>query len=542
MESERALPAVLRATTLQALRSSDKHDAIIVGAGAAGGLAAMLLTEAGLRVLVLDAGLPPAPLRQLAGRLVRWFSTPESLGYLPSAVIPKIRGVLRTLGRRRQPIQSRCYAWESAPDAFVDDLDCPYVTSPDRPFVWVRARKLGGRLVVPHHGRQYYRLGPDDFAPPDELDPSWPLQLNELDPWYALIERRLGLSGMRDKLSWLPDSEVANVLTPTKTEAALQNKIIARWPAARPILGRYAPPLEMLEMAARTGRLQCRQSAIARQICIDGSGNVCGVVWIDHETGSEQRSSAPLVFLCASALESTRLLMLSGSHKHPKGLGAASGVLGHYLMDHVYVCAEGIGKLEFAESHPEEGRCIYLPRFDAREFAVPNPGRGYGVQVHQFPIGGMRFHFVAASFAEMLPRRENKVTLDPNKRDAWGIPVLRIDCAYSEAELKRARDQTRTLRELAELADVELSDIDEMPRPPGSAFHECGTARMGADPASSVLDANNQCWDAHGLYVTDAACFPSQGYQNPTLTIMALTARACQHALNGMGRRHKFLP
>jgi choline dehydrogenase-like flavoprotein len=121
--------------------------------------------------------------------------------------------------------------------------------------------------------------------------------------------------------------------------------------------------------------------------------------------------------------------------------------------------------------------------------------------------------------------------LDPDRRDVWGIPVLRIDCSYTEAELNRARDQTRALRELAELAEVDLTEIDEVPRAPGSAFHECGTARMGTDPASSVLDANNECWDARGLYVTDGACFPSQGYQNPTLTILALTARACHHAI-----------
>ena len=259
-----------------------------------------------------------------------------------------------------------------------------------------------------------------------------------------------------------------------------------------------------------------------------------GVSWIDHRTGSEQQSSAPLVFLCASTLESTRLLMLSRSSQSPHGLGATSGVLGSYLMDHS-VAAEGFGTLQSAEPAQQEGRCIYLPRFDARASAMPNTTRGYGVQIYQFPVSNSQFYFIAGSFAEMLPRLENRVTLDPKRRDAWGIPVLRIDCAYGETELNRARDQTRALRELAELAEVELTEIDEVPRPPGSAFHECGTARMGTDPANSVLDANNQCWDAHGLYVTDGACFPSQSYQNPTLTIMALTARACHHALHGMG-------
>src|SRR5262249_23511983 len=153
----------------------------------------------------------------------------------------------------RQPVQSHCYAWEQAPDAYVDDRDCPYVTPPDRPFIWVRARMLGGRLAVPGHGRQYFRFGPNDFSPPDGLSPAWPLQPNELDPWYALVERRLGLSGMHDGLPWLPDSEITNFLNPTHVEAMLRDRIVARWPDARPILGRYAPPLNALGAAAETG-------------------------------------------------------------------------------------------------------------------------------------------------------------------------------------------------------------------------------------------------------------------------------------------------
>ena len=541
MASESALSAVLQETTLDALGSGNDHDVIVVGAGAAGGLAAMLLAESGLRVLVLDAGPPPAspwraPVRLLTRGVVRRLSTPKGLSILPAALIPRARRALTLLGRTRQPIQSLCYAWEGTPDAFVDDLDCPYVTAPDHPFIWIRSRMLGGRVAVPGHGRQYYRLGPDDLAPPDGLSAHWPLGPLDLDPWYALVERRLGLSGAQDELPWLPDSQIANFLIPTETEAMLRDKIVTRWPSARPILSRYAPPLDAMELAARTGRLQCRQGAVVRELHVDEAGNVSGVSWVDHRTGSEQRSSAPLVFLCASALESTRLLMLSRPQRSPQGLGANSGILGRFLMDHVCVGAEGIAPRSSAGSLPEEGRGLFLPRFDARASSVPEPGRGYGVQVHQFPVVGGQSYFLAVSFAEMLPRLENRVTVDPDRRDAWGIPVLRIDCAYDEAELARANTQTQALLELADLAGVTLTKIDQTPRPPGSAFHECGTARMGTDPENSVLDVNNQCWDARGLYVTDAACFPSQGYQNPTLTILALTARACQHALMAMGR------
>ena len=226
--------------------------------------------------------------------------------------------------------------------------------------------------------------------------------------------------------------------------------------------------------------------------------------------------------------------MLSRSKKSPRGLGSGSGVLGHYLMDHVVLSGAGIGSWPFAEAMPEYGRCIYLPRFDARELSIPPPARGFGVQFYQSPVAGGRNYVIAVTFAEMLPRHESTVEIDPSMKDAWGIPVLRIDCAFDKGELARARDQILGIRELFALADAEPANIDEVPVSPGSAVHECGTARMGADPANSVLDPNNQCWDAKGLYVTDGACFPSQGNQNPTLTILALTARACDHAVRAV--------
>ena len=216
-----ALTAALRATTPELLRAGGTHDALVIGAGAAGGLAALLLVEAGLRVLVLEAGLARSP------------TGPRSrlLGPLPLEVL-----------RRLQPIQSFCYAWKDDPEAFVDDLDCPYMTPPGRPFIWVRSRQVGGRMVVPGHGRQYYRLSPHDFVRTDGLSPPWPLRPAELDPWYAIVERRLKLAGMRDSVPWLPDSELSYLLSPTPVEAALKHLITARWPSARPVLGRFAAP------------------------------------------------------------------------------------------------------------------------------------------------------------------------------------------------------------------------------------------------------------------------------------------------------------
>jgi choline dehydrogenase-like flavoprotein len=311
----------------------------------------------------------------------------------------------------------------------------------------------------------------------------------------------------------------------------LQQAISARWLGGRAVLSRFGRPFDALEAAASTGRVLIRQGAIVRAVDVDGSGRVQGCVWLDALKRTEEYARASLVFLCASTLESTRILLLSRSPRGTDGLGAASGVLGRNLMDHVMLTAEGQGPPLLKGPPVEEQRCLYLPRFDARDLPVPPPGRGFGMQVYQSAAGSEYSTFAATSFAEMLPRMENHVKLDPDRRDAWGIPVLRIDCALGNTELKRTREQTAALRALAEAAGARITRIDEAPAPPGSAVHECGTARMGSDPAHSVLDPSNQCWEAQGLYVTDGACFPSQGFQNPTLTILALTARACDHAL-----------
>lgn len=528
-----ALEAVLRTTTIDESQAAGAQDAIVVGGGAAGGLAALLLAEAGLRVLVLDAGWRQSArrswVRRATATITRRLADPGTLRFLPPMAVPLGKIALRSVGLLRQPIQSRCSIWGRTPEAFVDDRDCPYATPSNQPFVWIRARTLGGRVGLPGHGRQYYRLSPSDLSPCDGLSPPWPLEPGELDPWYSMIERRLKLNGARDGVPWQPDSDLSNEIEPTPNELALMRAITARWHGARPMHTRFAPPLDALEDAALTGRLRCREGAIVRQIDVDRGDRVRGVVYLDQQSGTEVRVCAPLVFLCASSLESTRILLLSG-------LGFDSGALGRYLMDHVIVTGWGGGPPLIPGPALDDGRAVYLPRFDARDDLLASPGRGFGVQLYQFPGGHGRSHFTAVSFGEMLPRPENRVTLHPSRRDIWGIPILKIDCRYSSAELARARDQAVAIHDIAAATGVKLSRVNERPAPPGSAIHECGTARMGRDPATSVLDSNNQCWQAQGLYVTDGASFPSQGSQNPTLTILALTARACHHAVTGAAR------
>lgn len=506
-------------TTLERVRAPGAVDAVVIGAGATGSLAAQLLTAAGLSVLVLNAGIVPSRPARLWRRCIRR-ATRQIFG----------GDVLAGRMRRRQPIQSQCYAWSDAPDAFVDDIDCPYVAASGHPFMWFRSRQIGGRMVNPRHGRQYYRLNQSDFDPNDGLSPRWPLAHGELEPWYDVVERQLGLAGRYDGNPYVPDSRLAQVIEPSRNEVDLIQTIRGRWPNAAPMLGRFAAPQAALNTAAASGRLLLRTGAVASSIDVDHRGHVSGVRWRDQRSRREVRVGTPLVILCASALESTRLLLLSRSSSCPSGLGANSGVLGRHLMDHIRVRVWGVGPPLEQSTDTEPGRCVYVPRFDVRDGSASS-GRGFGVQIYRSNRDDGGSHFGAFSFGEMLPRRENRVVIDESRRDAWGIPVLRIDCCHSGDDLERGRAQLTALNQLAAALNVEITRADAVPAPPGSANHECGTARMGDSPDNSVVDPNNECWDARGLYLVDGACLPSQGIQNPTLTMLAVTARACGHAV-----------
>ncbi len=534
-----ALAEAIARTDPGALDSAAGFDAIVVGAGASGGLAALQLTGAGLAVLVLDAGLRPgffaAPVRTTTHALVKGLADPKLQTVLPPRLVDTGVRALRLLGRVDQPVQARCFAWPLAPDSFVSDRERPYQVEDGSDFHWFRTEQIGGKMIVPGHGRQYYRMTPEDLRPEDGQTPPWPLEPGELSPWYDYVEDLLGVSGGPDQ-----DIPPHRQTVPTPAEREAIELVRARWPATRPRIGRSAPPLDGLEPAAGAGRLWCRRGAVVSEVLVDRGGAVTGVRFVDRQTGALREVRAPVVFLCASALESTRILLASEPPSGP--IGARSGALGRYLMDHVILSGEGVaGPLPGAPVENLPGRCVYLPRLDLRSGArtADTGSRGHGAQLYRWSIGKGRSWLNCVSFAEMLPRRENGVTLDRERRDAFGLPTLRIVCRHSEAERRRGEDQVRVVRELGELFGVRFTRRMTAPAVPGAAIHECGTARMGEDPRHAVLDPWNQCWDARGLYVTDGACFPSQGAQNPTLTILALTARACAHATGTVpvGRR-----
>jgi choline dehydrogenase-like flavoprotein len=524
-----ALAEAIARTDPARLEDRRGFDAIVVGAGASGGMAALQLTGAGLEVLVLDAGwrtsLWEAPLRHTTAALVKSVADPRLQTLLPARAVSYGTRALKLLGRIHQPVQARCFAWPLAPDSFVCDRDRPYAVA-EGEFHWFRTEQIGGKMIVPGHGRQYYRLGPRDLHPEDGLSPPWPLELGELTPWYDYVEDLLGVSGGPDR-----DVPPHRQTRPSPAERQAMTKICERWPGVRPMIGRSAPPLDALELAAATERLWCRRGAVVGEVLIADGGAVRGVSFVDRQTRTRREVRAPIVFLCASALESTRILLASRPPAGP--IGERSGALGRYLMDHVILSGEGVGGPlagEPVENTP--GRCVHLPRLDLRDGAADatRETRGHGAQMYRWSIGRGRSYFNCVSFAEMLPRPENRVVLDRERCDAFGLPTLRIACGLSEAERRCGQDQAKVVRELGELFGVRFSRLLAGPAVPGTAIHECGTARMGEDPRCSVLDPYNQCWDARGLYVTDGACFPSQGAQNPTLTILALTARTCARA------------
>jgi choline dehydrogenase-like flavoprotein len=558
------------------------YDAIVVGSGATGGWAAKELTEKGLRVLLLEAGKLLDPDKDY--KMLAWPYEVKYRGLAPGRLYAP-----------RQPIQSKCYACdEYGRHLFVDDVDNPYTTPAGKQFDWIRGRQVGGRSLM--WGRQSYRLSDYEFkaASRDGHGEDWPLSYQDLAPYYERVERFVGISGSTEGLPQLPDSVFLPPMSMTCGERMLKQAVEKNWNERKVIIGRVAmltrnhngraachycghcergcstfsmfnTPGSTLPAALRTKRLTLRPNSVVSHLLVDtNTAKAKGVVYVDQVSKKSYEAFAKVIVLCASTIESTRILLNSASRQHPAGFGNASGVLGHYLMDHTYSISIG-GVVPETVKTPydfSDGRNngIYIPKFRNVFDKHPNFLRGYGIQstatkgmlpprARQLPGFGAELKklireepsvavFWMGAFGEMLPRSENRVTLSKDKQDAWGIPVAHIDCAYSENERAMAKDQYETMQEMATAAGWKIEWGNQTLANPGLCIHEVGTARMGSDPKKSVLNLFNQVWDAKNVFVTDGACFVSQGCQNPTLTMMAITVRACEHLVSELKKRN----
>jgi choline dehydrogenase-like flavoprotein len=551
------------------------YDAIVIGSGITGGWAAKELTEKGLKTLVLEAGRPIVPEEDYVEHVPTWEM--------------KFRG----LGDRRrllndQPIQSTCYAcdeWSSK--FFVSDKENPYTTGAGKPFRWIRGRQVGGRSIT--WGRQSYRWSDLDFEANlrEGIAVDWPIRYADIAPWYDYVEGFVGISGESLGLPQLPDGKFLPPMALNCAERAVRQSLAKQFGGERvltvgrvailtqPHLGRaachYCGPCERgcitrsyfsslnatLPAAEKTGRMTLRPYSVVHSLIFDAkTRKIAGVRIIDSQSKTALEFRAKVVFLCASTLESVRILFNSSTPEFPDGLANSSGELGHNLMDHAMGAgAEAI--IPGNENHIVLGRRpngIYMPRFRNVKSKQPDFVRGYGFQGEAYRAGWERgisqpgfgaefkksmsqpgeWRLMFYGFGECLPNHSNYVELDKNQVDAWGIPTLKIHCAWSENEMAIRRDMTITAAEMLAAAGGRNIDTFMEEDPPGFAIHEMGTARMGRDPKTSVLNAHNQAHDIKNLFITDGGAMASSSCVNPSLTYMALTARACDYAVRQM--------
>lgn len=546
---------------MQVAQSSQKetdksYDAVIVGSGATGGWAAKLLTEAGMEVALLEAGrrIPPS---EFTEHKPSW-----QLEYL--GLSPLVAG--------ERPIQSTCpacteynYKW------FVNDRENPYTQ--EKPFVWIRMRVLGGRTLS--WGRQSYRLSDLDFksASHDGYGENWPFSYHDLAPYYDIVERYIGVSGQREGLPQLPDGEFLPPMEFTCGEKVFKKAVEQQF-GRRVTIGRTAnltqnhrgraachycgpchrgcitrsyfnSPATTLADAEKTGRLDIFTDAVVSRLLMKG-GKAAGVAYVDSRKRELHEVRGKLVMLCASSLESVRLMLNSS-------ICNSSGVLGHYVMDNMFRGgADGFipaGEAKPWNGPPARPNGIYVPRFrNVKERETNGFIRGYGYQggcTPSFDFGapglGVAYKDAVRKghwrmglnlYTECLARNENRVEIDHTRVDAWGIPVLKMNVAWSDNELKMFGDAQHEAMEMLKASHAENIRLYDQRSSPGAAIHETGGARMGNDPRTSVLNRYNQAHDVKNLFVTDGSCFVSNGCQNPTLTMMAITVRACDYIVN----------
>ena len=558
----------------------ETYDAIVVGSGITGGWAAKELTEKGLNTLVLERGP----------------SVEHGADYVTEHK-PSWEFEFRGQGDKARyadeyEVQRKCYAFGSATEHFfVNDKKNPYVQ--EEPFTWIRGYHLGGRSLT--WGRQCYRWSDLDFTANarEGIAVDWPIRYADIAPWYDYVEKHVGISGRKEGLPQLPDG---SFLPPMKMnaaekqvkagiESAYDDRMMTIGRAAvltepKPDQGRaachYCGPCQRgcsvgayfsslsstLPAARATGNMTLECDSIVHSVKYDHeTGRATGVRVIDRETNETREYEGRVVFLCASTLGSTQILLNSATSRFPNGLANSSGALGKYLMDHAFQAGAsgtvpGLGDT-YSRGHRPTG--IYIPRFrnlSGQDSDVdflrgygcqggasrPGWGRGLGAEgfgadfKHRLRDPGP-WQMGVGGWGEMLPREDNYVELDDDKTDAWGIPQLRVNCSFGKNEQRMREDMATELAKTLEAAGcMDVEPYVNEDAAPGLCIHEMGTARMGRDPDTSVLNKWNQAHDVENLFVTDGSCMTSSACQNPSITYMALTARAVDYAVKEMKR------
>ncbi len=552
------------------MASTNRFDAIVIGSGVSGGFAAKELTEKGLRVLMLDRGV----------------MVEHGEGYTydgkPAYEVPARNMMPPGLRDSDYFIAKHGYVQPSNQAFYNDDRLNPYAFDEGSKFYWIRPGAVGGKSLI--WGRWSFRWSPADFEANkrDGIDGDWPIRYDDLAPWYSYVEKYIGVSGSRENLPYLPDSEFQPPMPMNIAEKWLKQRLETEFPGRKLINTRLSNMTEdkpdqnrtkcqfrnqcgngcsfgayfstqavTLPAARATGRLTLRADAVVTNLEYDAAKKrVTGVRFIDAKTGQAEVVNAGLVFLCASAMASNQILLNS----RPAGSGRShfdsSGTLGKYVMDHIFRVSID-GDIPGMDEYIEYGRRpggVYIPRFrnNGGDEGVGFK-RGYGYQGSARrepapPVGfgasmkhGMRkysgWKFGMGAFGECLPYEDNHVSLHADKVDRFGVPLMRFDVRFRENELRMmadARTQGEAMLKAAGLTNVRSYEDEHVP---GDAIHEMGGARMGADPRASVLNKWSQAHDAENLYVTDGAQMASVSCVNPSLTFMALTARAADHAV-----------
>ncbi|MEX8546005.1 MAG: GMC oxidoreductase [Mucilaginibacter sp.] len=549
-------------------KSKSIFDAIVIGSGISGGWAAMELCKKGLKTLLLERG-----------RDVRHVKDYPTANLNPWDF--KFGTNLTNEEKRLSPIQSQ------ASDAtnkhfFVNDTENPYLQ--EKPFNWFRGYQVGGKSLT--WGRQCYRLSDLDFEAnlKDGIAVDWPIRYKDISPWYDYVEKFIGVSGRKENLAQLPDGQflpamelncienhladsikkndknrlltiarIANLTKGWEGRGSCQNRNLCS--RGCPFGGYFSSNSATIPAAFQTGNLTLRPYSVVYEILYDGQKNRAkGVRVIDTLSKDVFEYEAKIIFVNASTIATTGLLLNSKSPRFPTGLGNDSGELGHNLMDH-HSSAGASGMHEGFQQYYYKGRrpCGFLiPRFRNLELE-PNLGflRGYNIQGHgeraewRDRMGSNGFGETLkqqittpgpwtvwmAGWGECLPYHENKMNLDLLKTDQWGLPIINIDFSFKHNESKMMEDIRKTTSEMLYSAGFINIESFNYNKPGGSTVHEMGTARMGTDPKTSVLNGNNQIHAVKNVFVTDGSCMTSSASQNPSLTYMALTARACDFAV-----------